>query len=299
MAAKVLEDDGLPVRPDVGPWTLDKLEIVSRYQGDFAKACARKAPGFYFGDGFAGPGVNRARDTGELAAGSPLLALETNPPFTSCLFMDSGLQVVRTLKERTVSYGQRAIVRRGNCNTDLVPAMEEHFHRRAPLLVLLDPEGYELSFSTVKAVSRFRNGKTKAEQLILLPTHTGFLRTLPTAGVPEKHNEDHMTRMYGTDRWEEIYHDRLRDNITTDTATSRYVNLYADQLRTLGYKTVLDREIREGGFKGALKYFLLFATDHEAGERIMDHIFNTVAKEREAQQLSLFKGPRRSRLGGE
>ncbi len=48
--------------------------------------------------------------------------------------------------------------------------------------------------------------------------------------------------------------------------------MYGDGLKSLGYKTVLDRQIKKEG--GQPMYFLIFATDNAAGERIMDSVFN-------------------------
>lgn len=85
-----------------------------------------------------------------------------------------------------------------------------------------------------------------------------------------------MTHVYGTDAWREIYEARLRKEITTDQATTKYVKLYAGRLKTLGYEHVIDREIRDNAFEGRLRYFLLFATQHDIGVKIMRKAFDTV-----------------------
>ena len=62
-------------------------------------------------------------------------------------------------------------------------------------------------------------------------------------------------------------------------------------------ETVLDRQITKAS--GQPMYFLTFATDHEAGERIMDHCFDRVELKLEplARQARLFAPPpRRKRL---
>jgi hypothetical protein len=78
------------------------------------------------------------------------------------------------------------------------------------------------------------------------------------------------------------------------------VRLYAGGLRRLGYKTVLDRQIMKS--TGHPMYFLIFATDHGAGERIMNHCFDQVRirVQEELGQGQLFMtkdAPRRRRLG--
>ncbi len=62
----------------------------------------------------------------------------------------------------------------------------------------------------------------------------------------------------------------------------------------------LDRQITKSS--GQPMYFLIFATDHDAGERIMDHCFDQVrirVQEElgQAQLFSVKEAPRRKRLG--
>lgn len=283
-------DDGLKTR-DANPWARYKLDIVECYLPAFSKACQR-AGQHYVVDAFAGPGVNVFRDDGERRWGTPLVALHSDPPVTRVLAMDTDDRSLAALRARTEPFGTRAVVRRGDANADLVPAMEEALEASQPLLVVLDPEGTELDFRTLEAVSRFRPGRMKAELLVLLATHTGFLRLLWDE-IPHWAAEK-MDVLYGTRRWRDIYRHRRAGTIDTDTATSRYVTLYADQLRErCGYEHVLDREIREHGRTGRLGYFLLFASDHPTGQRIMAHCFDDRFGEEE--QPPLFRH-RRSRL---
>jgi three-Cys-motif partner protein len=283
----------LPVRSTgVGPWTVDKLEIIWRYLPAFAKACQR-APSFHFIDGFSGPGVNGIE--GERVAGSPLLALEASPRFPSCLFMEHNDVTREALRKRTTAY-KRARVQKGNCNTDLIPAMRDVLGEWDPALVLLDPEGTELAWTTVASIAGFKTRRTRLEQLILLATHTGFLRMLREDGTVPDWAAERMTYMYGNEKWRDIHRRRARKEIDTDRATTEYVSLYGDGLRALGYKHVLDREIRDRGFRGKLRYFLIFATEHEVGYKIMDHIFNTVTSSPPEPQGTLFKPERRRRI---
>jgi three-Cys-motif partner protein len=285
-------DDGRKIR-DAHVWAIDKLEIVRQYLPRFGNACKNRAPTFYLVDGFAGPGINRIKETGELVWGTPLLGLQSQPEFSSCVFMDYGKKNVQSLKARTEMFGPRAIVERGDSNVDLIPLMREHVNERCPSLVLLDPEGGELSFDTVLDIAKFRKGKFKAEQLILLATHTGFMRGLFLKKPPPKWAPEMMHRVFGTDGWTAIYERRLNEDISSGEAVREYVDLYRYQIKyKLGYEWVLARPIREKGWTGRVLYFLVFATDHRAGHDIMDHIFKTVVGERppapEPYQRSLF-----------
>lgn len=285
MTGSGLQDDGLLVR-EIGSHTLDKLAILRCYLPAFAKAC-RGAREWYFVDGFSGPGINRLRDTGNLLHGSPLIALHTEPPFTKCIFVDLGGPESAALTQRVAGFGDRASVHREDVNAELTRLIEEHVPAWAPCLVLLDPEGTELQWATVASIASLKDRRRKPEVLILLPTHMGFLRMLPV-DTDEAIQPEKLTAMFGTDGWRDIWRAKREAKINKQQAIDRYVELYAEQLRRLGYAGVLSRLIRTRGKLGKPMYHLVFATEHEAGLRIMEHCFDTVF---EAMQFSLFDMP--------
>jgi three-Cys-motif partner protein len=274
-------DDGLYTR-SAGEWTLDKLEIIRRYTIEFAKICDRHAPSFHFIDGFAGPGVNRLRNTSELYWGSPMIALRTKPPFSRCLLLEYTKRGYEALSARTSSFGERASVHRGDSNSRLIPLMQNEINHRAPSLCVLDPEGSELEWPTVVGVAEFKRGqKHKVEQLILLATDTGFTRGLFTrAQIPDS-SIAMMDRIFGNQRWHSIYERRLNGDITPKLAREEYVKLFQYGLeRELGYAHTLVRPIKDRGFEGRLKYMLVFATSNATGARIMGWVFDRVVAER-------------------
>lgn len=283
-------EDGLPVR-SANAWARYKLDIVECYVPTFVRAC-QKAPTVQLVDAFAGFGLNRFADNGEVRRGTTLIALNADPGPTRVLAVDKGSQEVEALSRRCASFGQRAVVRRGDANRDLVPLMSEQLEPRAPTLSLFDPEGTELEFSTLEQVAAWKHGSTKTELLILLATHTGWTRML--SADPREWAVDKMDRLYGTKAWGEVHRRRHEGLISTDRATTEYVQLYCRQLeQRLGYAYTDAREIREGGRYGRLGYFLVFASDHPGGERIMRYCFDE--EYGDEQQPTLFPA-RRSRL---
>ena len=123
----------------------------------------------------------------------------------------------------------------------------------------------------------------------------GFVRLAPD-------HPELVTRIYGHDRWKLIYERHSANKITAEQARSEYVRLYAEGLTNLGYRTVLDRQIKKSN--GSAMYFLIFATDNDAGEKIMDWVFDRVRMRvnEELGQTTLFEmesGPRERRLSDE
>ena len=68
-------------------WTRNKLEILSGYLSAFTSASRRSRERIFL-DLMAGQPENVDRDTGETFDGSPLIAMNTDPPFTRLRFCE-------------------------------------------------------------------------------------------------------------------------------------------------------------------------------------------------------------------
>lgn len=269
--------------------------ILDAYLNSFAKAC-RTAGGWYALDPFAGTGLNWSTTRDRAIDGSALIALEArSPEAIKVVAAESHAGAFEALTHRTERYGDR--VQRFNEDANkVVAAMLNIIPRRAPAFAFLDPEGSELEWPTVEAIAEHKRGHSanKIEQLILLPTDMGFVRLAPD-------HPELVTRIYGHDGWKAIYARRESGQITAEEARGEYVRMYAEGFKRLGYATVLDRQITKS--TGQPMYFLIFATDNDAGEKIMDWVFDRVRLrvQEELGQTTLFdmeSGPRKRRLHG-
>ncbi len=285
-------DDGFPAR-DADTWTEEKLMILECYVTAFAKACAR-AGGWYALDLFAGAGMNYSVTRSAPILGSPLIMLEAEAPrATQVLVNELDERARAALEARCAPYKNRVRISAADAN-GVIDELLTEVPTAAPAFAFLDPEGSELDWQTVEAVAAHKaHRRHKVEQLILFPTDMGFVRLAPD-------HPELVTRIFGHEQWVEIFERRRAGQITADQARGEYVRLYAAGLRELGYGTVLDRQITNSS--GAPMYFMIFGTDHEAGERIMDHCFDRVRirVQEELGQGTLFpSAPRRKRLGEE
>lgn len=267
--------------------------ILAAYLNAFAKGCL-KAGGWYGLDLFAGTGLNWSTTRDIAINGSPLIALEAEPPkATKVIMAEKHPGAFEALTHRTERYGDRAVRFNDDANR-IVGDMLGCIPRRAPTFSFLDPEGSELEWETVEVIAEHKGGHSpyKIEQLILFPTDMGFVRLAPD-------HPELVTRIYGHDGWKDVYERRSADKIDPEQARSEYVRLYAEGFKRLGYETVLDRQITKSN--GSPMYFLIFATDNEAGEKIMDWVFDRVRIRvtEELGQTTLFdmeSGPRKRRL---
>jgi three-Cys-motif partner protein len=295
--AKLVEaKDGFKAR--VAPiWSEEKLAILGGYLPAFAKATKGKAPGWYALDLFAGGGLNYSETQQAEIPGSPLIALTSGPPDgpepIEVVMAEEDDNTFAALEHRTAEYGERA-QRFPEDSNRVIDEMLARLPPRAPAFAFLDPEGSELDWKTVEAIAEHKRGhsQTKIEQLILF-SDMGIARLVN--GYP-----DYVTRVFGHQRWKPVSDRRARGEITAEDARTAYVKLYAEGLKELGYKTVLDRQITKAA--GQPMYFLLFASDHVAGKTIMDNRFDRVRLRIQEQmgQGQLFPTvapPRRKRLG--
>ncbi len=286
-------------------WTEEKLAILDCYLRGFSSACKRHPSGWYALDIFAGGGLNVSKTTGAEIPGSPLIALEAGPPGARAVVLcERHIGALAALIDRVARFGVRARVFAKDANIE-IRDMLVLIPRDAPGFAFLDPEGSELAWDTVSAIAEHKpTPYTKVEQLILLPTDMGFVRTLPLAKDLSEAAAAKITSMYGHKRWRAIYERRRSGAINAESARTAYVRLYAQGLRDLGYKYVQERQITKEGARGragAPMYFLIHASDHEAGERIMAHCFDKkhIRSGEQLGQEGLFHvpvAPRRRRL---
>jgi three-Cys-motif partner protein len=103
------------------------------------------------------------------------------------------------------------------------------------------------------------------------PMFVRFLRT--NGGEVEPDHERRITDMYGTDEWFHIYRARLDGRLTPAEARTEYVNLMRWRPQAvLGYTWTHTLEVHNE--PGRPIYHLIFATDHDAGDRIMRHLYS-------------------------
>ena len=215
----------------------------------------------------------RGGDT--LVYGSAILAKRSSPHFTNLLLMDQNQSACDSLQAR-VHPDPRVQTLQGDCNAALAIEMGRHLDRFAPTLCVLDPNGVELNWSTVEDVSAFRTGPRKTELLITFARNMALLRLLNISGQIDQANASLIDSFFGTREWEGIYEQRVSGALNPPDASEKYLELYESRLgdpEVIGYKHVHSTLVRRRGDAGGPLYFLIFASDDDAGSRIMQHVF--------------------------
>ena len=252
----------------------EKLSILGDYLPVFTQATQRARNRVYI-DSFAGDPENFIRGTDREFPGSPELALEAIPPFTHLRFFEMNKNRVRGLEQLASGRSNQDVqVIAGDCNKEMARVLRE-LPVQAPTFAFLDPDGMELRWATIRALSDHkrayaeRANSTKVEMWILFCT-SGIVRMLGSKreeavrrGFLKK-----VAELYGArGPWERIWEARLSGEIDPGDAKKAYLYLYMDRLADLGYEHLLCRPIKPN--KGNELYAMIFATDSPAGESIM------------------------------
>jgi three-Cys-motif partner protein len=120
------------------------------------KRKARKWEALVYIDLLAGPGLGIDRDTGREFPGSPLQALNVDPPFDHLYLGDLRAQNVTALRHR-ISFKDhpRVTLEVGDCN-DLAEKVVRKLSARTLGLAFVDPQGFEATFRMFKSFSTRR-----------------------------------------------------------------------------------------------------------------------------------------------
>jgi len=246
-----------------------KLSICADYFKQFTKA-SQRAPDRIYIDGFASSGKGIDPRTGTEYAGSALLCLDVDPPFTECYLVERDQARARHLDE-LVRTNSHAFIRHGDANLE-IPEILASINPKAPTLAFLDPQGTELHWTTVKALAAHKRGRGryKVELLILFPLQMAVLRLLNfKTGVIKPKHARRLDAMLGAETpWRDIVRKRLTGQIGPEETELEFLDAYCDGLhRRLGYEHVLHREVVSD--LGRPLYYLVFASDADVGKRIM------------------------------
>ncbi|PFG73215.1 three-Cys-motif partner protein [Tepidiforma thermophila] len=253
------DDDGIEPKRRAKRHTRNKLAILAAYLPAFTKAC-NKAPQKYFIDALAGPGLYQFDD--RITMGSTLIALKTEPPFSKVLAMEKNKKYADALKTRCSRIDQnRARVTSGDCNVALINFMANELNPRAPMLVFLDPEGFEVSWQTIIALSNFKSVGTKPELLIYFNA-PAFRRFNVTTKHLWRMNVD-AAMPNGSD-WRSALKRCEQENTPIDRTM---LDIYEEGLRQLGYLKVTSRPIgpQHPNASSRVYYYLVHASDFDPG----------------------------------
>ncbi len=264
---------------EIGIWSEVKLAILRDYASAYSRIlAAQSSPKLHhvYVDGFAGAGVHISKMSGEFIPGSPLNALNIQPPFREYFLVDLNRGRVAGLKELI---GERTDVHlfAGDCNEvllkDVFPRVRYNDYRRG--LCVLDPYGLHLNWEVIRTA-----GEMQSIDMFL---------NFPLADMNHNvlwHNTDRvnpkeagrMTRFWGDESWREAAYSQSQtlfgDFVPEKEPNAVVAEAFRQRLRKVaGFKRVPE-PLPMRNSKGSIVYYLFFASQKGTAENIVLDIFN-------------------------
>jgi three-Cys-motif partner protein len=254
-------------------WTLDKLDFLEAYMPAFLTAC-NKAQNTCYVDGFAGPGINKDEITGVIRNGSPLIALNAvgKPPketkFSTLHFIESVPSVLTSLRQHVEAHPEQSRVHIHEADFNKVlPSILNGIHRLTPTLFLLDPDDMSLEWQSVKLI-----GARERADIFMLVSASGVSRNVNNPAVHSR-----ITKFFGSEIWRTVKDQLEGGDMPGISGFSAFLELYAEQLRTLGFTTA-DQQIIARNSKNAAMHGLVFASKHSAGINIGNNVLDGIVQ---------------------
>jgi three-Cys-motif partner protein len=224
-------------------------------------------------DGFAGAGAHISKESGELIQGSPARALSIKPTFSSYHFVEMNENRVDQL--RSLSSQRNATVYHGDCNQVLLkkvfPLCRYEDYRRA--LCLLDPYRLNPDWEVVETAGKMRSIEIFLNFMIM-DANMNALKKNPGSVMPEQALR--MTRFWGDDSWRKAAYRTERglfDDIEEKRTNEVVVEAYRERLKAVAGFKYVPEPLPMCNSRGAVVYYLLFASHNLTGNKIAGEIF--------------------------
>jgi three-Cys-motif partner protein len=290
----------------VGEWAKDKLDRLGKYLQAYTVILSRQqwCKGFHYVDAFAGPGIHQIRkqpgmptedfemlfgeaaqfqrnesENSQLISGSPLIALNVDPPFTTYTFVEMDRQRIAALTKLAPKDGSTVSCIPSDCSVFLretfIPA-HDWKHERA--VVFLDPFGMQVNWETISALAA-----TKAIEIFLnFPVGMAIQRLL--LRNPDEYTTSSRKKLddyFGTDEWFNVLYKKKKTLFGDEEDKIAYsgealLRWYKSRLAAaFGY--VSSAYLIRNSKRGHL-YYLMLASPNKTGAKIASHVLGAGEK---------------------
>jgi three-Cys-motif partner protein len=264
--------------PEIGEWSEAKLDLIREYGRAYSTIMSHPKRGYLhhvYIDAFAGSGTHVARSTGQHVRGSPLNALNVEPPFEQYYFIDKNPNTVRALSE-AVGHRSDVILREGDANTllldEVYPRMSYENYTRA--LCLLDPYGLDLQWQVIETAGRMRTIEIFLNFPIMDMNRNVFLLDTTKMDAAQKAR---MDVFWGGDTWRPIMYGTQEHLFGTEEikigTNDTIAAAFRQRLKTVANFEYVPEPVVMRNSKRAMLYYLFFASQKPAAEHIVTDIF--------------------------
>lgn len=270
-----------PVKLDeVGDWSELKLEILRKYASAYTKILRNNGLRPIYIDGFAGAGQHVSKSTKELIPGSPLNALNIDPPFEEFYLIDLRQERVGNL-QRLAGEKKNVHIHSGDSNALLISEIlpKVRYAERKRALCVLDPYGLHLSWKVLHAA-----GQSKTIEIFLnfpvMDMNMNVLLWRPEDATQE--NVARMNNFWGDESWREAAYRKEQTlfEVTDEKQPNEVIAAaFRERLQKVaGFKYVPEPAPMRNSM-GAVVYYLYFAAQVHTADHIVTDILNNYRKQ--------------------
>lgn len=259
-------------------WSEIKLDIIKDYAAAYSKILTsqKSIKEHTYIDAFAGAGVHLSRENGKLIPGSPLNALEIEPPFKKIYLIDMDKERFHSLKLLTKDKTNVSVFE-GDCNEILLkkvfPYVRYEDFRRG--LCLLDPYGLHLNWEVIAKAGQMKSLEIFLNFPVMDMNQNVLWRN------PENVEATQIARMdafWGSDTWKKAVYE-TEGNLfgweeKVPDANTAIVEAFRERLKELAGFSFVPEPIPMRNSKGATVYYLFFASQNPVGAKIVEEILN-------------------------
>ena len=261
---------------EIGGWSELKLEILKKYAAAYSTILSAQTKASLFHvyiDAFAGAGKHLSKATQEFVPGSPLNALAVQPQFREFHLIDIAPEKIENLRE-LIGPRKDVFIYQGDCNEILLknvfPRVRYDQYRRG--LCVLDPYGLHLDWKVISTA-----GQMKSLDMFLNFPVQDMNRNVFWKD-PEGVDEAQIRRMnlfWGDESWRNVVYETKWNLFKVPEKEPNEFIAEAFRLRLkelAGFERVPEPLAMENS-KGAILYYLFFASQNQTAEKIAREIF--------------------------
>ena len=264
---------------EIGQWSEIKLEIITRYAVEYSKILEKQPLlKHVYIDAFAGAGIHLSKTSKTFIHGSPINALQVEPPFTEYYFIDINSEKVKLLRKFVEdAKGKRKVhILEGDSNVvllkDVFPKINYDDYKRG--LCFLDPYGMHLDWNVVHTAGRMKSIELIINFAIHDINRNALLRNPEKASIKAI---DRMNRFWGDDSWRKFAYKMIPTLFGEEEQklpSSKIVNEYRNRLKKISGFNFVPKPLPMKNTKGAIVFYIFFASQNKTGNKIISHIFD-------------------------
>jgi three-Cys-motif partner protein len=262
---------------EIGYWSEIKLDIIREYATAYTTIMSRQTQikKYLYIDAFAGAGHHISKASRGFVKGSPLNALNVEPPFSEFHLID--LDGDRTEELQRLSENRSHVyVYPEDANEVLLkkvfPRCRYSDYNRA--LCLLDPYSFCVDWKVIETAGRMKSVEIFFNFMIMDINMNVLLRN------PDKVSAAQIERMdtaWGDHSWRSIAYERvptLFGDEEVKVGNNAIAEAFRQRLNKIAGFTFVPPPIPMRNDQGSVVYYLYFASPSKTGARIVSSIFN-------------------------